>query len=508
MTLDISQILEASHRFSYGPLEEPAKQIRLVQIRPSQEQHSTVQLVIKQVNLNEYGERSFLKHQEGWKFGNSREEPERQYATEDLENRAALPEFQALSYTWGVAATTNEVYIEAHDRQGWFSVGQNLFGFLMSRRHKIHQSGWLWIDQICINQEDKMEKSYQVSLMAEIYVRAAKVIVWLGPAFDGSDEAMDFIDNVERQMRDFKGTVWDPERDINQIYQEVKVHQQALISITLAPYWSRLWIIQELVLGRDRVFLRLGHKTLHLTSKVRPAYKNAIIECLRKITNVYYGGRHLDQEWWPLGPEPTWYHVYSLATMQECYNIRDKAFGMLGLVDPSCRFHPDYTMTLQNILLSILRAECPNLDNDEGAAWPDIEMTALKWLSVLDRYHESIDIKAIRRFLREEAHPAWRKFSSDCLKEDRKPGLKGFFAYTTDRYWHEPYHRYVGSGPSWLAHIRLWWMFPNAGSRRWHSKWLHRTSNLDAYPGLWLLSEEIMEDLSSKRKARSQIPGR
>jgi hypothetical protein len=44
------------------------------------------------------------------------------------------------------------------------------------------QSGFLWIDAICINQSDNEEKSQQVRLMGEIYSKAEVVRVWLGPS--------------------------------------------------------------------------------------------------------------------------------------------------------------------------------------------------------------------------------------------------------------------------------------------------------------------------------------
>lgn len=39
---------------------------------------------------------------------------------------------------------------------------------------------WIWIDAICINQADPVEKSEQVWQMQEVYRRTSRVIVWLG----------------------------------------------------------------------------------------------------------------------------------------------------------------------------------------------------------------------------------------------------------------------------------------------------------------------------------------
>lgn len=48
----------------------------------------------------------------------------------------------------------------------------------------------IWIDAICINQRDTLEKNVQVSMMKDIYANAAIVRVWLGPASDDSYEAL------------------------------------------------------------------------------------------------------------------------------------------------------------------------------------------------------------------------------------------------------------------------------------------------------------------------------
>ena len=43
---------------------------------------------------------------------------------------------------------------------------------------------WIWIDALCINQDDKEEKAIQVPLMGEIFSKAQSVFVWLGPDHD------------------------------------------------------------------------------------------------------------------------------------------------------------------------------------------------------------------------------------------------------------------------------------------------------------------------------------
>lgn len=62
--------------------------------------------------------------------------------------------------------------------------------------------GELWIDAVCINQADEVEKSWQVQQMWTIYNSTEYMATWLGNAADNSDLLMDQIsklDVIEKQ---------------------------------------------------------------------------------------------------------------------------------------------------------------------------------------------------------------------------------------------------------------------------------------------------------------------
>ena len=42
----------------------------------------------------------------------------------------------------------------------------------------LHIARIIWVDAVCINQEDKQEKEHQVQYIAKIYGKASYVIVW------------------------------------------------------------------------------------------------------------------------------------------------------------------------------------------------------------------------------------------------------------------------------------------------------------------------------------------
>ncbi|KAH8702916.1 heterokaryon incompatibility protein-domain-containing protein, partial [Phaeosphaeriaceae sp. PMI808] len=85
------------------------------------------------------------------------------------------PAFENLSYCWGNVA--QKKLIECNKRP--FQVTNNLYSALQHLRYK-DKERILWIDAICINQEDWNERSAQVVIMRNIYQRAERVLVWLG----------------------------------------------------------------------------------------------------------------------------------------------------------------------------------------------------------------------------------------------------------------------------------------------------------------------------------------
>lgn len=96
--------------------------------------------------------------------------------------------YTALSYFWG--AKTNQSTIFLNGRS--FSVTRNLHSALQHIRES-KRGVSMWIDAICINQNDYQERGHQIAHMRSIYHRASRVMIWLGEADDTSDAAMDYI---------------------------------------------------------------------------------------------------------------------------------------------------------------------------------------------------------------------------------------------------------------------------------------------------------------------------
>jgi hypothetical protein len=90
--------------------------------------------------------------------------------------------YEALSYTWGDKLPDQAVYTGA----GKFYITKNVQAIMKELRLKPGKSRYLWIDAICINQDDIVEKNSQVAMMAEIYKKATRVNIWLGESNQSS----------------------------------------------------------------------------------------------------------------------------------------------------------------------------------------------------------------------------------------------------------------------------------------------------------------------------------
>lgn len=75
------------------------------------------------------------------------------------------------------------------------SVTVNLYEALLALREQ-HLPRALWVDAICINQRDDLEKQEQMRFMADIYGKANRVVVWLGTGENGGEEALEAISSM------------------------------------------------------------------------------------------------------------------------------------------------------------------------------------------------------------------------------------------------------------------------------------------------------------------------
>lgn len=164
--------------------------------------------------------------------------------------------YEALSYYWGEGEPTIPIIISAYNppsphtrysirwvQEKRFWVRPNLHDALVQLRSP-DEVITLWVDAICINQENKAEKTEQISKMHDIYSKADSICIWLGvgePEGDGTQETFQFI----REMLDL--------RLLDQRTASVGHARQwlAFVQLMRNRWFSRRWVVQELALARD-----------------------------------------------------------------------------------------------------------------------------------------------------------------------------------------------------------------------------------------------------------------
>ncbi|KAF2719581.1 hypothetical protein K431DRAFT_286549 [Polychaeton citri CBS 116435] len=126
--------------------------------------------------------------------------------------------------------------------EGPLLVTTNLSIALTTLRHPA-RTRRLWIDAICINQVDIMEKSIQVQLMTNIRVAAKRVIVWLGPSTKHSKVGMEVMGHFARAEPFNRSAIW-------------QALPSEIVSLGLTDIMQRQWskryrVVQEAAIAKE-----------------------------------------------------------------------------------------------------------------------------------------------------------------------------------------------------------------------------------------------------------------
>jgi len=144
--------------------------------------------------------------------------------------------YEALSYTCGADHPKQLIFCQ--DPSSILQVTQNCYGALKRLRNDSVRC--LWIDAICINQDDETEKSIQVRMMDRVFARASRVIVDLGEATPGSCRI--FNELAEAENSKMPTGKYDKPKPSDELVGELE-------RLFRHPWFSRVWVIQEVVVN-------------------------------------------------------------------------------------------------------------------------------------------------------------------------------------------------------------------------------------------------------------------
>lgn len=267
-------------------------------------------------------------------------------------------DYEALSYTWGTTTKSYSISINNSD----LAVTENLYQALEHLRQEL-EDRILWIDAICINQDDLKERGHQVQQMASIYESARQVIIWLGPATPTTDSLFSFIRVLERQALNYACNDWTPSDSrwqflwstvtLGKTYNEedqLKLYQ-CYKSLLAKDWFKRVWVLQEVAKARAAKIV-CGTKSVS-------ARVFALMPPLLDIKPGYHSQSVLDIMPGPSRKHSWWTEKRDLYTLlhrfsgSQASDSRDLIYALLGIASDVLgaeALSPDYNRSEEEVI--------------------------------------------------------------------------------------------------------------------------------------------------------------
>jgi hypothetical protein len=304
----------------------------------------------------------------------------------DAEHRV-WPHFRALSYAWGDPRERVDLLVVGLDDDPSspvtspprrLPVTQNL-ATALSYIVQPDRFQVLWVDAVCINQDDLDERAEQVQLMPQIYESAEMVYGWVGPPTDDSNLAINLLHTISnsidvdwqryeirpkesrwtREMPGYVRLLLDPNFPLSWDGPE----SQALESFFDRSCFERLWVRQEITLGGKRSLLMCGESSIDWWT-----FRKAAILLKQKITDhdhprlAYRRNRNdlimdicIHNSVW-LG------HLLRQMQRAMCTDPRDRVYGIFGILPKASaplanRIKPDYLKPVVEVYKDLVLAD-------------------------------------------------------------------------------------------------------------------------------------------------------
>jgi hypothetical protein len=307
--------------------------------------------------------------------------------------------YTAVSYAWGTAPRSRKFKLR---NQGYILITPSLEAAI----GKIaladdSESDLIWIDQVCIDQENVAEREQQVSLMHTLYRKATNVMIWLGEEDDGSNRVTKMVQLVSKlagqhhlkaeqrwalealmsgndsSLFNLKELNWDTYK---KLFPKPKDHpddtpgqnkyEVALMSYFDRPWFQRAWTFQEAVLPKNIFFLtgteRITMQGLLWTTEAlgQNRMDRMLFRARQDKERAASGYESL------LAIETTRYQITGEKPMREFLHFvselapyykatddRDLCYAFLGFQkNPNIKIRPDYSLTPDEVYIKTSKA--------------------------------------------------------------------------------------------------------------------------------------------------------
>ncbi|CZR69985.1 uncharacterized protein PAC_19886 [Phialocephala subalpina] len=273
-------------------------------------------------------------------------------------------DYAALSYTWGSQSRPCEIMI---NRSG-MEVTKNAYLALRDLRCK-EKDRILWIDALCIDQNNKEERGQQVQQMGSIYSKAERVIIWLGEATYDTDYVMRHIQQLEKQL-ETEGIKYAsngsevPDKQLEKIWSAIvrslsdaqkDLLVEGLQSLLHRNWFKRVWILQEaanaqiaeIACGGNSVSASIFARMPFLLGSTPDPHCEPILNIMP--------GPLRDRSWW--AEKPDLYTMLDKFRNSEATDPRDQIYALLGISSDTCDtgfLKADYRKELKDVIFDTI----------------------------------------------------------------------------------------------------------------------------------------------------------
>lgn len=315
--------------------------------------------------------------------------------------------YEALSYCWGNSSDRTTILVRHQPRDledpevlvQEVTVTRNVHSALKHLRSRVRGTNrFLWIDAICVNQENLPERAFQVSIMSNIYSEASSVVIWLGEGDPSLQLAMNVIREVyklqtracENMMRCVcpggthltLGEFGSEQAAMDRIYKlcaaEAQEHIRSrfgslyeLMAVLFGhPWFRRVWVLQEVLLSRE-AFLSCGYGNIPwkvLTrvnsslSNLKEGYGGGHREPLVRMPSIWGRLSTSSKEISPYQGSPGILDIILQGLELNATDPRDKIFALLGFGDETRSIYklpsgvrPDYEKPIREVFADFTR---------------------------------------------------------------------------------------------------------------------------------------------------------
>ncbi|KAI3337447.1 HET-domain-containing protein [Xylariaceae sp. AK1471] len=245
-----------------------------------------------------------------------------------VQDLLSRPEYEAISYTWadetGNTDPRETIFVSGQSHK----VTRNCENAL-KRIRSPYNPRTIWIDAVCINQNDPDERGHQVRLMPQIYSRAQRVLVYVGEEADESCLCMDVL---------AQGSV------SSQRTNDFTIAANHLLD---RAYFSRAWVLQEIALARKAILI-CGDRQIPWTQLSRSNVMPSIVKLAS--TPVI---RFEDAKMYTT-PERL-LDLLDLSRNCDAKDPRDKVYAILGLVIDKTHhgLEADYNLSIEELYTKV-----------------------------------------------------------------------------------------------------------------------------------------------------------